>query len=147
MYSAPAISPDGNRVYVTYVALRAPWRGADMSAPRPYHGVMRTAPLAADGSPGPWSTVNDGAVGDIRGSFPGHDIYQQWVGDYVYSAATRGYGVGVWTDARDAAVCHAIQRYRADSYAAGQRALPAPWPLATCDPAWGNTDIRAATTG
>jgi hypothetical protein len=55
--------------------------------------------------------------------------------------------VGVWTDARDAAVCDAVQRYRAASLAAGQLALPAPWPLAACPATFGNTDIWSATTG
>jgi hypothetical protein len=147
MYAAPAIAPDGKRIYLVYEALLAPWRGADMFAPRPYHGVFRTAPVGPDGSPGAWSTVIEGATGDVRGSYPGHDIYQERVGDYVYAAATRDYGVGLWTDVRDAPVCDAVQQYRQDSYNAGQRALPAPWPLAACDAHWGNTDIWAATTG
>src|SRR4029450_13787532 len=45
VYSAPAISPSGDRIYVIYEADTAPWRGADMTSPRPYHGVFRTAPL------------------------------------------------------------------------------------------------------
>src|SRR4029450_9073686 len=44
MYSAPAISPVGDRVYVVYEGPTAPWRGADMTAPRPYHGGFRSAP-------------------------------------------------------------------------------------------------------
>jgi hypothetical protein len=146
MYSAPAISPDGSRIYVAYQAPTAPWRGADMVAPRPYHGVFRTAAFGAAGPSG-WATAYDGPLGDLRGSYPGHDIYQERVGDYTYAAAARTYGVGVWTDARDAAVCQAVQEYRAASLAAGQLALPAPWPLAECPATFGNTDIWSATTG
>jgi hypothetical protein len=146
MYSAPAISPDGRRVYVIYEGPTEPWRGRNMSAPRPYHGVFRAATVGAAGL-GPWRTLYDGPLGDLRGTYPGHDIYQERVGDYVYAAAARDYGVGVWTDARNAAVCRAVQRYRARSLASGDLDLPAPWPLRACPARFGNTDIWAATTG
>jgi hypothetical protein len=147
MYSAPAISPTGDRIYVVYEAVRAPWRGTDMTSPRPYHGVFRQAPVGAGGAPGAWTTLYDGPLGDLRGTYPGHDIYQERIGDYVYAAATRTYGVGVWTDARDAGVCGPVQDYRRRSIDAGELALPAPWPLADCPATFGNTDIWSATTG
>jgi hypothetical protein len=146
MYSAPAISPDGSRVYVIYEGPTAPWRGADMTSPRPYHGVFRSAAFGP-GGPGGWDTLYSGPLGDLRGTYPGHDIYQERVGDYVYAAASAGYGAGVWTDARDAAVCGPVQQYRAASLAAGTLALPAPWPLTDCPAGFGNTDIWSATTG
>ena len=152
LYAAPAISPTGDRAYVVYEADTAPWRGADMTSPRPYHGVFLTAPLAG-GAPGSWSTIYDGSTdtsaghNDLRGTYPGHDIYQERVGDYVYAAATPTYGLGVWTDAQNATVCGPVQNYRAASLAAGTRALPAPWPLAVCPGTFGNTDIWASTTG
>jgi hypothetical protein len=145
LYTAPAISPAGDRVYLVYEGPRTPWQGADMFMPRLYHGVLRTAPLGATGSPGTWSTVEDGPLGDVRASYPGHDIYQERVGDYVYAAATSTYGVAVWTDVRNAAVCDPVQSWRAASFAAGHRLIPAPWPTTDCPPAWGNTDIYAAT--
>jgi hypothetical protein len=146
LYSAPAVSPTGNRVYVVYEAVRSPWRGTNMSLPRPYHGVFRSAAFGA-GGPSGWTTLYNGPLGDLRGTYPGHDIYQERVGDYVYAAASRTYGVGVWTDARNAAVCQAVQQYRQASLAAGELALPAPWPLADCPAGFGNTDIWSATTG
>jgi hypothetical protein len=148
IYAAPAIAPDGSALYVMYEALTDPWRGADMNAPRGYHGVFRTAALGSGGAPGAWSTLFTGASGDIRGTYPGHDIYQERVGDYVYAAASRTYGVGVWSDAHDAAVCPAVQAWRAASFAAGERVLPgAPWPLADCPPTFGNVQILAVTNG
>ena len=117
-----------------------------MFTSRPYHGVFRTAAFGA-GGPSGWTTLYDGPLGDLRGTYPGHDIYQERVGDYVYAAAARAYGVGVWTDARDAGVCQAVQQYRQASLDAGQLALPAPWPLADCPATFGNTDIWSATTG
>ena len=145
MYSAPALAPDGSRVYLMYEGPTAAWRGTDMTSPRPYHGVFRSA--AVSGSTiGAWQTLYDGPLGDLRGTFPGHDIYQERVGDYVYAAASRSYGVGVWTDAADTAVCPDVQQYRADSLAAGTLALPAPWPLADCPDRFGNTETRSVST-
>jgi hypothetical protein len=153
IYSAPAITPAGDRVYVVYEADTAPWRAADMTSPRPYHGVFLTAPLGVTGAPGSWSVVYNGSTdtsaghNDLRGTYPGHDIYQERIGDYVYAVATPTYGAGVWTDAQNAAVCAPVQSYRAASLAAGSLALPAPWPLAACPGGFGNTDIWSATTG
>ena len=147
IYSAPALAPDGSAVYVIYEALTDPWRAGDMTSPRGYHGVFRTATIGAGGMPGAWSTIATGPMGDIRATYPGHDIYQERVGDYVYAAATRDYGVGLWADASDAAVCPAVQTWRAASYAAGHRVLPgAPYPTTDCDPTFGNVQILAVTT-
>ena len=146
IYVAPAISPVGDRVYVIYEADRDPWRAADMTSTRRYRGVFLTAPVTAGGAPGAWTAAFTGPDGDLRATYPGHDIYQERIGDYVYAAASMTYGVGVWTDARNAAVCTAVQAYRAASVAAGTHALPAPWPLADCPATFGNTDIYSATT-
>src|SRR5262249_40361779 len=148
LYSAPAISPTGSRVYFVYEGPQTPWQGADMTTPRLYHGVFRTAPITAGGVPGSWTTIDNGPLADVRAAYPSHDIYQERVGDYVYATATSTYGASVWTDVRDAAVCNAVQSWRSASFAAGRRLLPgAPWPLADCPPTWGNTNIYAATTG
>ena len=148
LYSAPAISATGDRVYVVYEGPVTPWQGSDMTTPRLYHGVFKTAPIGAGGAPGAWSTIENGPLGDLRGSYPGHDIYQERIGDYVYAAASSTYGLGVWTDLRNAAVCPAVQAWRAASFAAGRRVLPgAPSPLTDCPANFGNTDIIAATTG
>lgn len=118
-----------------------------MTLPRRYHGVFRSAAIGANGAPGAWSTLYDGPLGDLRATYPGHDIYQERVGDYVYAAATRTYGVGVYTTAHTAAVCDAVQQYRAASLQQGSLALPAPWPLQDCPASFGNTDIWSASTG
>jgi hypothetical protein len=89
----------------------------------------------------------EGRLGDLRGTYPGHDIYQERVGDYVDAAASRTYGVAVGTDARNASVCGAVQQYRHESLDAGRLALPAPWPLQDCPATFGNTDIWSARTG
>src|SRR5438128_12680926 len=146
MYTAPAISPSGDRAYVVYEAVTSPWAGSDLGSPRPYHGVFVTAPVTAVG-PTDWTSVYAGAVGNLRATFPGHRLNQERIGDYVYAAASRDYGVGVWIDARNAVVCPAVQHWRAQSLAAGQSVIPAPWPLADCPAGFGNSDVWAATTG
>jgi hypothetical protein len=147
LYAAPAIAPDGSRVYVVYEADTAPWRGSDFTSPRPYHGVFRSSALDSSGAPTGWTTEYNEFPGDLRATYPGHDLYQERVGDYVYAAASSTYGVGLWASAANAAVCPAIQQYRAASFAAGGHALPAPDPLTDCPPNFGNVDIMAATTG
>jgi hypothetical protein len=146
LYAAPAIAPDGSSVYVMYEAVTSPWRGDDMTSARPYHGILLSAPVDGGGVPGSWTTELTGPLGDIRASYPGHDLYQERVGDYVYAAASREYGVGLWADASNADVCPAIQQYRADSFTAGTLALPAPYPPTDCPATFGNVDIMAATT-
>jgi hypothetical protein len=78
-------------------------------------------------------------------------MYQERIGDYIYAAASNDYGVGLWISAINAAVCPAIQNWRATSFAAGTEQFPAPWPLAPlpdgCPSNWGNTDAYSASTG
>src|SRR5207237_8492415 len=127
----------------------APWAGADFHTPRPYHGVFVSSALGSTGAPAGWATVfNESPPGDLLATYPGHDLYQERVGDYVYAAASNTYGVGVWISAANAAVCSPIQDYRERSYAAGHRDLPgAPWPLTDSPMTFGNTDRQALTTG
>jgi hypothetical protein len=146
MYTAPSISPDGRRAYVVYNADVDPWRGSDMSSPRRYHGVFRQTAVSPGGALTGWSTVYNGPLGDLRASYPGHDIYQERIGDYVYSSASRTYGVGVENDLRNAAICGPVQQYRAESLGAGALALPAPWPIRDCRATFGNLDIWGITT-
>jgi len=146
MYSAPALSPTGDRVYVVYEAVTSPWAGDDVSSPRPYHGVFRSAPVTSSG-PGAWTTEYNGPLADLRSSFPGHRFREERIGDYVYAAASRDYGVGLWIDVRNTEVCPAIQDWRAQSLQAGQPVIPAPYPPADCPATWGNMDVWSATTG
>ena len=146
MYTAAALSPSGDRAYVIYEAVTSPWAASDLSSPRPYHGVLLSAPVTGAGPAG-WTNLYNGPSGDLRATYPGHVLWQERIGDYVYAAATRQYGLGLWIDARNAAVCQAVQDWRAQSLAAGQPIIPAPWPLADCPSGFGNTDVWAVTTG
>ena len=145
-YAAPAISPDGKRVYVVSQAFTQPFQ-ATTANPRPTHGVLQTAAIAAGGAPGAWDTVYSGPPGDARGTSQGRILYNEFLGDYVYAIATRDYGAGTWTDTRLTADCPAMDAWRQQSSDAGRVVLPAPWPLADCPANFGNNDIFSATTG
>jgi hypothetical protein len=145
LYAAPAIAPDGSRIYVTYNGFTTPL--ADTTAnPRLEHGVLRSASVDANGAPGGWTTEYVGPSGDARGTTQGRILYNEFLGDYVYAIATRTYGTGVWTDVQDTADCPAMDAWRQQSFYAGHLMFPAPWPLGDCPAAFGNNDISSATT-
>jgi hypothetical protein len=139
-YAAPALSPDGTDVYVVYNAFTTPFRN-DTTSPRSLVGVVKHANATAAGVPGAFTTLHRGAPGDPRGSSQ-NDLTAEFLGDYVYAAASRTYAAAVWNDARFAADCPAIDVWRmslrtettADD-------VPRPAPNVVCPPTFGNTDI------
>jgi len=140
-YTAPAASPDGSDLYVVDNAFTTPYRN-DTTSPRGLVGQVMHADVAADGTPAGWDSLHRGAVGDPRGSSQ-NNLQAEFLGDYVYAAATNAGAVGVWNDTRDAADCPSIDAYRASLYTANP--LPAPDVLATCPATFGNSDIRGGT--
>jgi hypothetical protein len=145
-YSAPAISPDGRSVFVTYMGFGQPFQ-ATTANPRPEHGVVRMASIGANGAADAFTTMYDGPFGDARGSSQGRILYNEFLGDYVYAVATRTYGMGVWTEVRRTADCAAMDAWRQQSFNASHLVFPAPWPLGDCPASFGNNDIFGATTG
>jgi hypothetical protein len=111
-YSAPSISPDGRDVYVVYNAFTTPFRN-DTTTPRSLVGVVLHADAPAAGPTGAFGLLHRGLPGDPRGSSQ-NDLAAEFLGDYVYSAATNTYGSGVWNDMRNGADCPAIDEYRQD---------------------------------
>jgi len=146
LYSAPAIAPDGSRVYVAYNAFTTPLTPTTNATPRLEHGVLRSAAIGAGGAPTGWTTEFTGATGDARGTSQGRILYNEFLGDYVYAIATRSYGAGVWTDVPNTADCPAMDAWRLASFNAGHQVFPAPWPLGDCPANFGNNDINSATT-
>ena len=141
-YTAPALSPDGSRLYVVYNAYTTPYQDTTFT-PRGLVGVFRTATMGA-GGPSAWSTLYRSPVGDPRASSQ-NNLQAEFLGDYVYADATNAYGVGVWNDVRNGQVCPAINTWRMNLRTSADAGDP-PNPVAGC-PRFGETDIWSFTTG
>jgi hypothetical protein len=135
-YAAPAISPNGTDVYVVYNAFTTPYR-TNTSDPRSLLGVVLHADSGSGGT-GAFTELHRGTPGDPRGS-SANALADEFLGDYVYAVATRGYGAAVWNDARNAADCPAIDTWRMSLVAGTPGTKPAPG--ADCPANFGNSDI------
>jgi hypothetical protein len=138
-YTAPAISPNGTDVYITYNAFTTPYR-TNTTDPRVLVGVMLHAD-ASSGGVGAFSEILRGSPGDPRGTSQ-NNLQAEFLGDYVYTAASRSGAVGVWNDARNAADCPAMDAYRASLYT--DTPSPRPNVLVDCPATFGNSDIYGA---
>ncbi len=138
-YTAPAISPNGTDVYITYNAFTTPYSN-DTSSARGLVGAILHADVTG-GTIGAFDTRARGVVGDPRGSSQ-NNLTAEFLGDYVYTAATRTGAVGVWNDVRNAADCPAIDAWRL-SLRTGTP-VPRPAPQADCPATFGNSDIFGA---
>jgi hypothetical protein len=168
-YVAPAIAPNGSQIYLAYNAFTTPFQSTT-ATPRTLVGGLLRSGVAAGGMPSGWSAVDAGAPGDPRGSSQ-NNLVAEFLGDYVYAIGTRTYGAGVYNDARNAADCPAMDRYRQayeDGVLAGrlppiaqedspaERDAPPPSAAAAapqrpsvtaeCSPDFGNSDIYGATS-
>jgi hypothetical protein len=137
-YSAPALSPDGKDLYLVYNAFTTPFRN-DTSSSRGLVGVVLHADVAASGTVGTLTEVNRGAVGDPRASSQ-NNMFLEFLGDYVYAAATNDYAVAVWNDTRAGADCPAIDTWRAQAQTTRSIA-GRPAPQQQCPANFGNSDI------
>ena len=141
-YSAPALSPDGKDLYIVYNAFTTPFRD-NTTSPRGLVGVVLHADVAANGTPSGWSELNRGAVGDPRASSQ-NNMFLEFLGDYVYAAATNDYVTAVWNDTRNGSDCPAIDSWRATAQTT--RSISGrPAPTQACLPSgtntFGNSDI------
>jgi len=138
-YAAPAISPDGTTVYVVYNAFTTPYQ-TDASNPRNLVGVVRHG-IVSSGVTGSWTTLNRGTAGDARASSANSQV-AEFLGDYVYAAASNTFGVAVWNDVRNAQDCGAVDTYR-ENLVLGVTPNPKPDPPTSCGAAstFGNSDI------
>ncbi len=141
-YSAISISPNGTDVYAVYNAFTTPFR-TDTTTPRGLVGVVKHADVGAGGALGAFTELSRSPVGDPRGSSQ-NNMWLEFLGDYVYSIATRSYSANVWNDTRNAADCPAIDAWRAaaqDAITNGTAVPPKPAPQQDCPATWGNSDI------
>ncbi len=140
-YTAPAISPNGQDVYVVYNAFTTPFQ-TTTSTPRGLVGVVLHAQVAA-GVTGAFTEIHRGQTGDPRGSSQ-NNLVGEFLGDYVYAVATRTYGAAVWNDTRNAADCLKMDAWR-ESLRTGT-SVPRPAPQQDCPATFGNSDIFAFTS-
>ena len=140
-YTAPAISPTGSEAWLVYSAFTTPYQ-TDTSSPRALVGVVLHGKLAKGGG---WtfSEAYRGPVGDPRGSSQ-NNLRAEFLGDYVYAIATPAYGAAVWTDARNATDCPAVDQWRMSLQTTSPGAKPAP--LQVCPSGFGNSDIYSWTS-
>jgi hypothetical protein len=141
-YSALAVSPDGEDLYLVYNAFTNPYRN-DTTSDRGLVGVILHAEVnTTTGAPGSWTRLHRGAVGDPRGSAQ-NNIVLEFLGDYVYADATDDFGVAVWNDVREAATCEDVDEWRAEVQEEGPPldATDRPAIQQVCDPTFGNSDI------
>ncbi len=139
LYTAPAISPNGADVYVVYNAFTTPYR-TDTTSPRALTGVVLHADVSG-GVTGAFSEVVRGPSGDPRGSSQ-NNLAAEFLGDYVYAAATNNNAVAVWNDVSSAADCPAIDLYRNSLETGGT--TPRPAVQTDCPANFGNSDILGA---
>jgi hypothetical protein len=162
-YSAAAISPNGGDVWLVYNAFTEPFKDSAEGPEndRPLVGQVLHAAVGGGGV-GAFGPAHRGEPGDARASSQ-NDLAAEFLGDYVYAAATRTYGMSVWNDVRDGADCPAVDEYRQELHeeavATGQQtaeaeeprgemeegedddAADAPDVQQVCDPTFGNSDI------
>ncbi|TDO68552.1 hypothetical protein EV651_102475 [Kribbella sp. VKM Ac-2571] len=136
VFTAPAVSPDGTDLYIVHNSFTTPYR-SNTTDPRGLVGEVRHANVAG-GVPSGWTTLERAEGGDPRGS-SANALTAEFLGDYVYAAATNDRAVAVWNDASSARVCPAINTYRASLYTTTPGAPPNV--LAACPATFGNTDI------
>ena len=143
-YAAPALSPNGTDLYLVYNAFTTPFRNTTFD-PRGLVGVVRHAEIGGGGAPTAWSTLHRSPVGDPRASSQ-NNLQAEFLGDYVYAAATRTYGAAVWNDVRRGADCPAMDAWRMSLRTATTADdVPRPAPQQDCPATFGNTDIFGGT--
>jgi hypothetical protein len=140
-YAAPAISPNGSDVYVVYNAFTTPFQPTT-ATPRALVGVVKHADAAGTAPAGAFTGLNRALAGDPRAS-SANALTDEFLGDYVYAAATRTYGAAVWNDTSRGADCPAIDAWR-QALQNGQ-SPPAPAPEQDCPATFGNSDIFGGT--
>ncbi len=110
-YTAIAVSPDGQDLYLVYNAFTTGLLD-NTTSPRGLVGVVLHAHIGSGGAPTNWSVLQRSPVGDPRGSSQ-NNLALEFLGDYVYADATNDYRVAVRNDVHNAADCPAVDAWRA----------------------------------
>src|SRR5439155_5387 len=137
-YTAPAISPNGSDVYVVYNAFTTPYQEDTTTNPRSLVGVVLHADVVGTAPTVAFTELHRGASGDARSSSQ-NNLVGEFLGDYVYAAATRTYGAAVWNDTRNGVDCAAMDAWRMSLRTGSSVDKPAP--QKDCAPTFGDSDI------
>lgn len=138
--TAVGISPNGQDLYVVYDAFLQGFQHTT-ATPRQFQGVVRHADLTG-ATLGNLMTLDRGQVGDARASST-NSLRFEFLGDYNTVVATNAGALAVYNDARNAAVCEAVDGYRQS--AVDGSPMPKPSPDTDCPAAFGNVDIYSAS--
>jgi hypothetical protein len=141
LYTAPAISPNGTDVYVVYNAFTTPYRN-NTTDPRNLVGEVLHADTGGTAPTGAFTDLHRSPGGDPRASSQ-QDLQAEFLGDYVYAAATRTYGAAVWNDTSSALDCPDVDAWRMSLR--NGTSLPKPAPEQQCPATFGNSDIRGGS--
>ena len=112
-YVAPAFAPDGSDLYITYDSFTTNYQADTNTTRNMVAGVLHANVNRTSGAVGAFDSLHRADAGDPRGSSQ-NDLVAEFLGDYVYAAATNDNVVAVWNDTRNAADCPAIDKYRHD---------------------------------
>jgi hypothetical protein len=147
-YSAAAISPDGSEVTVVYNDWTQDYKTSTIGSAnaRPLEAVLLHASVSG-GNVGPFSEAfrTNTSTSDARGSSQ-NGLTAEFLGDYVYAAATNSFAVAVYNDVRNASDCPAVDTWRMD-LRTEKSPPPPPAPNIQCPNTFGNSDIFSVSTG
>ncbi len=135
-----SVAPNGT-VSLTFDALtRPPPNNPFQTGVQVYDNYFADSPVGgtAFGAPVRVSTASSNPDGSSY-----NNLQEQFIGDYIDIVAGPTNAYVVWTDARDATPCQAVDDYRNAVYA-GSKTAVAPNPDSGCATSFGNTDTEAA---
>ncbi len=135
-----SVAPNGT-VSLTFDALtQPPANNPFQTGVQVYDNYFAESPAggSAFGTPMQVSTAPSNPDGSSYNS-----LQEQFIGDYIDIVAGPTSAYIVWTDARNATPCQAVNDFRNAVYA-GSKTAVAPNPDNVCAPSFGNTDTEAA---
>lgn len=139
-FPAASVAPDGT-VTLTFDALtRPPATDPWQTGVQVYDNYFTESPVGGTAFRTP-IRVSSASSNPDGSSY--NDLTEQFIGDYIGIVAGPTSAYVVWTDARNAALCQAVDTYRNAVYALSKTAV-APNPDTACSPAFGNTDTEVA---
>src|SRR5262249_30272448 len=135
-FPAASVAPSG-LISIAFDALTAPQpAGNPLDTSVVYDNYYAQSPAGGAGFGAPLR-VSTASSNPDRSSY--NNLQEQFIGDYIdiLSGPTSAYVV--WTDARNATSCAAVDGYRNAVYA-GSKTAVAPNPDSACATSFGNTD-------